>query len=226
MANTTISALSSASTPLIGTEVLPIDQNGITRKVAVTDLTAGRSVSAASVSATGAVSAASVSATDVTSTGTLTGATANFSGVVTSTSNMVAKRLYIQGGATSRIDIDSSGTGGTTGYDLLSIHSTNSVETLIGAFGAGSYGYCGTYSNHSFVFMTNNIEKMRITSTGNIYGTTGSTTMTTGFFYIPSAGGAPTGTPASISGRVPMYYDTTNNQFYVYNGAWKKVGLA
>ncbi|NBW18375.1 MAG: hypothetical protein EBR82_61410, partial [Caulobacteraceae bacterium] len=57
-------------------------------------------------------------------------------------------------------------------------------------------------------------------------GTTGMTTMTDGFFYIPAAAGAPTGVPTAIAGRVPMYYDTTNNNFYVYNGAWKKVLLA
>lgn len=66
---------------------------------------------------------------------------------------------------------------------------------------------------------------MRVTSTGNIHGTSGTTAMTDGFFYIPSAAGAPSGVPTAIAGRVPMYYDSTNNNFYVYNGAWKKVLL-
>jgi hypothetical protein len=61
---------------------------------------------------------------------------------------------------------------------------------------------------------------------GNTYTASGTTTMTSGFFYIPSAAGAPSGVPTAIAGRVPMYYDTTNNNFYVYNGAWKKVLLA
>jgi len=47
MSNSKISALTSASTPLAGTEVLPIVQSSATTKVTVANLTAGRSVSAA-----------------------------------------------------------------------------------------------------------------------------------------------------------------------------------
>ena len=46
MADKKISALTGASTPLAGTEVLPIVQSGTTVKVAVSDLTTGRAVSA------------------------------------------------------------------------------------------------------------------------------------------------------------------------------------
>jgi hypothetical protein len=49
----------------------------------------------------------------------------------------------------------------------------------------------------------------------------GTTTMTTGFVHIPAAAGAPTGAPSNPTGNVPMYYDTTNNKIYVYNGGWK-----
>ena len=49
MADLKISALTAATTPLAGTEVLPIVQGGVTTKVAVSDLTAGRAVTAASV---------------------------------------------------------------------------------------------------------------------------------------------------------------------------------
>jgi hypothetical protein len=53
MADKKISALTGASTPLAGTEVLPIVQSGSTVKVAVSDLTAGRSVSGTSFVPTG-----------------------------------------------------------------------------------------------------------------------------------------------------------------------------
>jgi hypothetical protein len=52
MADKKISALSSATTPLAGTEVLPIVQSGATVKVAVSDLTAGRAVSATQITLT------------------------------------------------------------------------------------------------------------------------------------------------------------------------------
>ena len=46
MADKKISALTASATPLAGTEVLPIVQSGATVKVAVSDLTAGRAISA------------------------------------------------------------------------------------------------------------------------------------------------------------------------------------
>jgi hypothetical protein len=53
MADKKISQLTAASTPLAGTEVLPIVQGGSTVKVAVSDLTAGRAVSVLSATLTG-----------------------------------------------------------------------------------------------------------------------------------------------------------------------------
>ena len=46
MSNKKISALSSASTPLTGSEIVPINQSSVTDSVSVANLTAGRSVSA------------------------------------------------------------------------------------------------------------------------------------------------------------------------------------
>lgn len=73
MANKKISALTSASTPLAGTEVLPIVQSGATVKVAVSDLTAARAVSVASLTATGNLTASNQQFNALTSVGTITG---------------------------------------------------------------------------------------------------------------------------------------------------------
>lgn len=76
MADLKISQLTGATTPLAGTEVVPLVQSSTTKKVAVSDLTAGRAVSALSLTATD-LTASSAVATDankklvsVTNTGT------------------------------------------------------------------------------------------------------------------------------------------------------------
>jgi hypothetical protein len=50
MANTTITALPAATTPLTGTEVVPIVQSGVTKKVAVSAIGGGGSGTVTSVS--------------------------------------------------------------------------------------------------------------------------------------------------------------------------------
>ena len=52
MADAKISALPASTTPLAGTEVVPLVQSGTTKKVAVSDLTAGRSVATGQLTAT------------------------------------------------------------------------------------------------------------------------------------------------------------------------------
>jgi hypothetical protein len=53
MADVKISGLPASTTPLAGTEVLPVVQGGATKQVSVANLTAGRAVSAASLALTG-----------------------------------------------------------------------------------------------------------------------------------------------------------------------------
>lgn len=69
MANSKISALTSATTPLAGTETLPVVQSSTTKKVAVSDLTAGRAVNAFSMTCTSTIST------------TISGKTASFDAV-------------------------------------------------------------------------------------------------------------------------------------------------
>jgi hypothetical protein len=48
------------------------------------------------------------------------------------------------------------------------------------------------------------------------------TNATDGFLYIPTSAGTPTGTPTTFTGRVALCYDTTNHQFWIYDGGWKQ----
>ena len=52
MADVKISGLPASTTPLAGTEVLPVVQSGVTKQVSVADLTAGRDVGTKTISAT------------------------------------------------------------------------------------------------------------------------------------------------------------------------------
>ena len=69
MADTKISGLPASTTPLAGTEELPIVQSGVTRKVSVANLTAGRAVSATQMTlTTGNLSVASGQGIDFSAT--------------------------------------------------------------------------------------------------------------------------------------------------------------
>lgn len=46
------------------------------------------------------------------------------------------------------------------------------------------------------------------------------TNASTGFLYIPTCAGVPTGTPESISGRIPLVADTSGGKIYAYLGGW------
>jgi len=95
MADKKISALTGATTPLAGTEVLPIVQSGSTVKVAVSDLTAGRAVAASTLALSGG--AAVGGATLDNSVGRLIVDSSGFSYAITATANdQSAARIRVQ----------------------------------------------------------------------------------------------------------------------------------
>lgn len=113
MADSKISALTAATTPLAGTEVLPIVQSGVTKKVAVSDLTAGRAVSMLSATLTGGTvnGIAYLDGSKVVTTGsalTFNGTTLNTTG-----------QLYAGGDNGFTSDVKVSGTAGNGGCFLF-----------------------------------------------------------------------------------------------------------
>jgi len=161
MADTKISALPASTTPLAGTEVLPIVQSGATKQVSVANLTAGRSVSASALTLT-------TSPLSVTSGGS-GNATAFTSGSVVFAS---ASGVYSQNNAKFFWDATS---------DNLLIGTTNSSDTAGEGLklysnngGAASIRFVGnTASSSIYPFMVRsssaNAWKTYIDYAGNIY---------------------------------------------------------
>jgi hypothetical protein len=110
MADVKISALPASTTPLAGTEVLPIVQGTTTKQVSVANLTAGRAVSAASLSTTG----------DITSSGYL-----RFN---TYGSNVNDFALYITAAGGTTMASQSAITLRTADVTRLSIGATGGVS--------------------------------------------------------------------------------------------------
>lgn len=53
------------------------------------------------------------------------------------------------------------------------------------------------------------------------------TTATTGFAFLPTCAGAPTGVPIAKPGFVPCVFDVTNRKLWVFTGGtWRGVVLA
>lgn len=148
-----------------------------------------------------------VRAASPTLTGTVTAATITASGLVSSSAGM-----FVSGNSTpasgQNLELRYSGGGLIIAYD----RTAAAYQPML-------------VQGSTITLSIATTPRLQIDANGNVYAGSGATTMTNTFFYIPAAAGVPTGVPTAITGRVPMYYDTTNNNFYIYNGAWKKVLL-
>ena len=125
MANTKISALTSATTPLAGTEVLPIVQSSVTVKVAVSDLTAGRSISVSGLTNTGLTASKPVF-TDASKLLTSTGVVPVANGGTNASAASITAFNNITG-------YSASGATGTTSTNLVfSTSPSITTPTLVG----------------------------------------------------------------------------------------------
>ena len=131
MADTKISALPAATTPLVGTEVLPIVQSSTTKKVSIADVTVGRDVTTAALLSTKTSAGAVVDVATIQNLSSTanteaalflspTAATGNIRGArisgINDGSNVIGLKFYTGAGATitSKLEIDGAATGDVT----------------------------------------------------------------------------------------------------------------
>lgn len=144
MADVKISALTSASTPLAGTEVLPVVQSGTTKNVNVANLTAGRAVSAASTTLTGNSTALNfiVNAGYTVFSGVAGGVQSAINNPITSGSTAALAFYYHTGSAQPEgIRLDA------TGNLLVGVTTGSYKLTLNGQPGANGYTAWTNYSD-------------------------------------------------------------------------------
>jgi hypothetical protein len=223
MADKKISQLSNATTPLAGSETVPIVQSGSTVKVPVSDITAGRQVSAAGV--------------------TLTGATVPTNGAYLPTTNALAfstnsvERVRVA--ATGEVGIGTANSAPRGDLDVG--HNSTALTTRslhIGYSGGNFYGYRATNTNTAGSFGAGDfflergttsawVTDFSIDDNGNVTigGGALATTATNRFFYAPTCAGVPTGVPTTKTGFAPVVIDTTNHRLYFYSGgSWRNAG--
>ena len=151
MANTKISALPAATTPLAGTEVLPIVQSSTTDQVSVANLTAGRAVATGALTVTGA---ATVSTTlGVTGAATLS-STLGVTGAATLSSTLgvtgaatLSSTLAVTGATTLSSVATTTGTISTTPSGSTDIANKAYVDTVAQGLDTKASVVAGTTAN-------------------------------------------------------------------------------
>lgn len=156
MADVKISALPAATTPLGGTEVLPIVQSGTTKKVSIADVTAGRAMSASSLTLSSPLGVAS-GGTGLTS---LTAGRIPYGDGTSAFGN--SANLFFDG--------TNLGVGTSTIVQKLTVNNGSiSVSDGFGyTFGSSSAYISGNSGSNFINFVTSSSEKMRLDSAGNV----------------------------------------------------------
>jgi len=213
MANSKISALTSATTPLAGTEVLPIVQSSTTVKVAANDLTVKNIRSNATtgilqIAGPAAASTRVATVPDANFTVARTDAAQTFTGIQTFTSALTVSKtgnLFVGSGATTgQANIQFSNTSGSA---LLGIESSTG-----GALATGTTAYATIVGDNG----TN--KPVQITSNGAIVASFAS-----GGNITASAGNIVQGTAAKgfdFSANTPLAGKTSTILNWYEEGTW------
>jgi hypothetical protein len=137
----------------------------------------------------------------------------------------------------------SGATAGTTADDLTIDSDSHGGMSILGpnsniqqwyAFAnaaSGQYGGLrGRADNEAvYLYAASNTNLLELTENKSVVlgeQAVLTTNATDGFAYIPTCAGIPSGTPTSVTGKVPMVYDTTNEKIYFYNGSWRGVTVS
>lgn len=199
MADKKISQLSAASTPLAGTEVLPIVQGGATVKVSAADVTAGRAISASTVA--------------------VTGSTAPANGIYLPAANSVG----ISTNSTNSVYINASGNvaiaEGNAPTQVLNVYRSGSTAAYMAA-GNSNTGLNGTYfgvdtAGNAIInqtaalplnIQTSGVTRIGVASAGDVTVSTGNLTFgSTGQRFIADMSNA------TIANRFFVQTSTTNS---------------
>jgi hypothetical protein len=164
MADVKISGLPASTTPLAGTEVLPIVQGGTTKQVSVNNLTAGKAVSALSVTATNLKTSPTTANLDIsgsTIAATGTDVDINISLTPKGTGDINLPKVNIDGGAIDGTPI--GGSSASTGNFTTASASRVNVNT--GADALSLYIKGRASDNVSSIYFNNNADSAQY---GNI----------------------------------------------------------
>ena len=179
MANTTISALPSATTPLSGTEVVPIVQSGVTKKVAASDIAVSGGVKSFQTSLSGLTPSTTTTGA-VTLAGTL-GPTSGGTGLTSFTANGVvyaSSSSALTTGSALSFDGANLGIGTSSPSQKLQINASGASPAWLYSTNGTSGSYFGTSGTGETIvyqtgaypiqFYTNSTERMRLDSSGNL----------------------------------------------------------
>ena len=169
-------------------------------------------------------------------TGTIIGTVAPLAGSRTAANGVDWNGVTFSGYAFRSTGFDVDGTGIVTGLRFLTSSVSPALylrDTDLAVTAGGSHrlisddtgGYLWQINTAVAGDFGTVISAFKIGATGSFAAGAGAlaTNATNGFFYASSGPGAPTGVPTTVTGYVPLYVDSTNNQLYMYvSGSWKQ----